>query len=377
MLAMAIPYQTTTESSIIELVKETPPSYIQQNFHEGPLLLVPKDSLENENAYVFNIRGSQGDCKIREKKPYFDRPIDKSLFITTTTQLPQTVDQDYRTKRSRWSELRNRYPVLFLCLNEMAFILFTYFLYEFSYFVAGRGHHKETALINAQGIVDFEKHIGLFFEPELQNIFLMVSSDWFVRLLNAFYMFAHLPCSVLFLVWAFVYHRGRDYYTMRNGFVIGHILTMFVEASFPAAPPRMLPEYGFVDTILIYTQTHLKSVEDRAGINPYAAMPSMHFQYAFLVGFWGVFFSSKRGWQMMFVVYTLSVFFAVIVTGNHFVLDCIVAVIILGVAHLIINNVSDAKRFVIQLRSHKHWLLYLLIPFGLFICLSFVVTNIL
>jgi len=210
----------------------------------------------------------------------------------------------------------------------------------------------------------------------MQRAFLEHSADSFVRTVNAFYMGAHIPCSLGFLIWAFIFHRGREYYLMRNGFVFAHILTVFIEAIFPAAPPRMLPEYGFIDTILVYTETHLKSVEDRMGVNPYAAMPSMHFQYAFVVGFWGAMLTKHLLAKSLFISYTVAVFLGVVVTGNHYVLDCLVAVLMLGIGHIIITNTSGlSQTFYTRMKSSRVWPIYLLAPFVFLFTITYCIAS--
>ena len=71
--------------------------------------------------------------------------------------------------------------------------------------------------------------------------------SWFKELS---YAIAHAPALIIFLVWLFVRHRDR-YPVVRNtvALVTGVCLCMhFV----PAAPPRLFPELGFVDTAKVY-----------------------------------------------------------------------------------------------------------------------------
>ena len=52
----------------------------------------------------------------------------------------------------------------------------------------------------------------------------------------------------------------------------------------PTAPPRMFPEWGFVDTLAQYSSLNHDSGLIAFAANPYAAMPSLHAMDALIVG---------------------------------------------------------------------------------------------
>ena len=54
-------------------------------------------------------------------------------------------------------------------------------------------------------------------------------------------------------------------------------------ALFPTAPPRLLPELGFVDTITDFSQVNHDSALVKIFVNPYAAVPSMHIAFALMI----------------------------------------------------------------------------------------------
>jgi len=91
---------------------------------------------------------------------------------------------------------------------------------------------------------------------------------------------------------------------------------------YPCAPPRLLPaSYGFVDTLKeisgIDFYTNVKRIYPP---NPYAAIPSMHVGYTFIVGFilWRVL---NRKFSFVFLLYPLTMWFTTIATGNHYIVD--------------------------------------------------------
>jgi hypothetical protein len=276
--------------------------------------------------------------KKEDRIEQFEKNIEKSEFLSIPIVSSST------TKENECIKFLKKYQIYF---SELIIILVIYFTYEFSYFLAGRLSTTEHAFRNAYRIVEFEKSYYLFFELQTQQWFLKVSSETVILIVNAFYMYAHLPCSILFLFWAFHFHLPK-YYSMRNGFFIAHFLTILIEVLYCCAPPRLLKDYGFVDTIMLYSKKNLLEMEKTTGINPYAAMPSMHFEYAFVVGVWGAILTEKIFAKILFISYTISVFWAIIVTGNHFVLDGIVAVLLIGIGQIIANQLSEIIKKKLQ-----------------------------
>ena len=90
---------------------------------------------------------------------------------------------------------------------------------------------------------------------------------------------------------------------------------------FPTAPPRMFPQYGFVDTINDFSNVNHDSALAKIFINPYAAVPSMHCAFAMMIG--GSGFMVCRHWwsKAWWVVWPLLVSWVMIVTANHYWVD--------------------------------------------------------
>jgi hypothetical protein len=104
--------------------------------------------------------------------------------------------------------------------------------------------------------------------------------------------------------------------------LIGHI-------AFPLAPPRMMP--GFVDTGLKFGQS-VYGVERSGGVaNQFAAMPSLHVGWAALIALSMILITRSR-WRWLWLAHPIITFTVVVVTANHYWLDGIVALILLGVS---------------------------------------------
>jgi membrane-associated phospholipid phosphatase len=115
----------------------------------------------------------------------------------------------------------------------------------------------------------------------------------------------------------------------------------------PTAPPRMLPEEGYVDTIIMYSRTDITKTEERLGVNPYAAFPSLHFSYALFVGIGYYFFATKRWLRTLGVIYTITVGLVIVITGNHYFIDSIGALLYCSLAvylsGIIVRHTSKRK----------------------------------
>ena len=71
-------------------------------------------------------------------------------------------------------------------------------------------------------------------------------------------------------------------------FVVSMGLALIGYTLYPTAPPRMFPQYGFVDTITDFSNVNHDSSLAKIFINPYAAVPSMHCAFAVMIGVTGV-----------------------------------------------------------------------------------------
>lgn len=200
-------------------------------------------------------------------------------------------------------------------------VLFLSFLvfYKISRFIAIGD--AQTAFDNAYALVDFEKWLGIFGEISVQQFF--IGHTDLVKFLNKFYMLVHIPSTVVFFMW--LYHKRSSHYKfIRNGFLIANSLTIFFYIGYPCAPPRMLNDLGFIDTLLKVSDVNLYTGMFSGMFNQYAAVPSMHFGNSFLIGI-GVFLLSKNILTKIFIVaYPVFVLLVIVATGNHFFLDAII-----------------------------------------------------
>lgn len=223
-------------------------------------------------------------------------------------------------------------------LVQFSLMFGLYYLYRITRAVA-QGQ-EGIAFANADAVLRAEHALGIFWEPWLQARFsafqpLMQSMIWFYRE-------AHLPAIVICLAWVFMRHR--DIWPLfRNWFLSLNLIGLIGYALVPTAPPRMLSWSGVVDMAYLYRDDVAFAAAPSIFANPYAAMPSLHFAYALFVGLC-LFMLARPLWlrRVAFVYPTLCLM-AIVVTGNHFILDAVMGGVAVLVAWLVAVRMPAAQ----------------------------------
>ena len=171
-----------------------------------------------------------------------------------------------------------------------------------------------------------ERVMHLPSEVAVQRVFL--SQPFVVKAFNVYYATVHFPALIIFLVWLFARHR-EHYPPVRNTVAILTAACLLIQL-IPVAPPRMFTELGFVDTALRYGQSVYGAVGSGFA-DQLSAMPSVHVGWAVLIGVFVVRIS-RNPWRWLVLVHTALTILIVTVTANHWWLDGIVAVMLLGMA---------------------------------------------
>jgi hypothetical protein len=188
---------------------------------------------------------------------------------------------------------------------------------------------KEVAFANAHHVVDVEKATGTFFEPGFQSS--LISHQWIVDFANFMYQNSHFVLTSGFLVWLYM-RRNDSFYFVRNMFMIAMALALIGYALVPTAPPRLLPDEGFVDTITQYAKVNHDSALVQVFVNPYAAIPSMHCCFSLIIGTTGAMVSKHRVSRVFWALYPALVFGVVVVTANHFWVDGAIGWMVAGLS---------------------------------------------
>jgi hypothetical protein len=212
-------------------------------------------------------------------------------------------------------------------LRQLAILLICYGAYDLAR-IAVRGR-EAAAMANAQAIINAEKALHIYVEPFVQTMASHVHA--LVLFMDWFYGNVHLPATILLLVWIYLY-RNEAFAFLRNVFLTMNVLAMTVFALLPVAPPRLVPTSGVVDTMYLYSSSNYHSGILSFVTDQYAAMPSLHIGYALFASLSIYLLTTNRLARVLAVVYPVVVLAAVIITGNHYVLDLVGGAIVLGVA---------------------------------------------
>jgi hypothetical protein len=199
--------------------------------------------------------------------------------------------------------------------REAGIIAIAVFLY---FYVRGLvDARRNVAIAHSHDIVDIEKALGIFHEPALQGAF--TGHEWVVEIINSVYIYGHWPIVVGTLVWL-VWKHPVEYSRYRNALLISGGIGLIIFATFPVAPPRFLPEYGFWDSVTAESNAY-RVLQPPALTNPYAAMPSLHFGWNLLMGIaWARLARLPAGRIFGWVMPPLM-FAAIVLTANHYILD--------------------------------------------------------
>lgn len=179
------------------------------------------------------------------------------------------------------------------------------------------------AFQNGEWILRQQQHLGALFEPTVQR--LVDGSSVMVTLTSWTYWLSQFAIVGITLLWVYFRHHER-FAAFRNWLIAANLVGLVGYVLMPTAPPRMFPEWGFVDTLAQYSAISHDSGLIAWGSNPYAAMPSLHAMDAFIVGVVMFGLVRSRLAKALWLLWPAWVAFAVISTGNHYWLDVVVGV---------------------------------------------------
>ena len=226
-----------------------------------------------------------------------------------------------------------------LCIQFLIWIAF-YFAYNITRGLADR--NVPAAFENGEWIARTEARIGTLFEPSLQRAF---DVSLMTTLMSYTYWLSQFVVVGVALFW--VYFRRHSYFAFfRNWLVVANLTGLVCYILLPTAPPRMLPEWGFTDTLAESASVDHESVGRLA--NQYAAMPSLHVMDAFIVGLTLFMVVQRPVTRLLWLLWPAWVAFAVVATGNHYWLD-----IAAGIVIAVLAAIALRPTHVLQLWSRQ------------------------
>ncbi|MGK2956497.1 MAG: phosphatase PAP2 family protein [Solirubrobacterales bacterium] len=197
------------------------------------------------------------------------------------------------------------------------------------------------AFANGERIIDLEQNTGTFFEPTIQAF--LITETWLIDFANTIYLNAQFSVLLGFLIWMYFF-RNDAYYFFRNMFFVSMAIALVGYIGFPTAPPRMYPEYGFIDTVNAQSSVNHDSELAKLLINPFAAVPSMHCAVALMIGVTGFVQCRNKIARGFWACWPLLVAWVTVVTANHYWVDAALGWMVAAASFLI------ASRIVAQIK---------------------------
>lgn len=189
--------------------------------------------------------------------------------------------------------------------------------------------HRQ-AIADAHAIYHVEGALGLAHEHTLNQA--LVHLPWLAVAANYWYVLLHLGVTATALTWLY-FRRPTSYRSARSLLVGASLVAFAVFVLFPAAPPRLLPGGGFVDTLATHhTIASYETGSLASAADLYAAMPSLHVAWSLWVAVVG-WRNCDRTWlRVVAVCYPVLTSVDVIATANHYVLDVFAAGLLIALS---------------------------------------------
>jgi hypothetical protein len=221
-------------------------------------------------------------------------------------------------------------PLAWLCRRhnlaaEAALVVALYALYETSRGLVAQDPPE--AEQHARLIVSLERSLHVFVEGRVQSA--AHALPGLIGALGFFYLTLHLAVTGACLLWL---HRRRPeaFPFVRSTLLLASALALVGYLAFPTAPPR-LAAVGITDTISA-GHVNLNHGVVSSLYNPFAAVPSMHFGYAVVVGAALLRHGGPPLLRALGVVYPALVLLVIVATGNHFLFDALAGAAVAAIA---------------------------------------------
>ena len=197
---------------------------------------------------------------------------------------------------------------------------------------------------NAMQIIDFERALHIFVEPSVQAW--TQGQHWLMQIADWTYLNGHF--FVTLGAMTFIYsRRNGSFYFVRNAILISMALALVGYWLYPTAPPRLLPEWGFTDSVsqfLYHGTGWIDKGPAGAFVNSYAAVPSMHVCFAVLIGLSMARLVRRRAFRILWYAYPVLVTFVVVATANHYFIDVFLGALTAGLSLLMAHRLLARAR---------------------------------
>jgi membrane-associated phospholipid phosphatase len=204
-------------------------------------------------------------------------------------------------------------------LRQLSLFVGAYVLYQVVRGVVD-GNDVAQATWNAYKVISLEQALHIFVEPGIQTW--VLHKQWLMDIADSSYLNAHYVITMGALVWIYL-RRNESFYFVRNMFMVAMAFALVGYALYPTAPPRLMPQWGFTDSIQQFTGITVEHGPSSALLNLYAAIPSMHVCFALMIGWPMARLVRHPAAMISWAVYPVFITFVVIATGNHYLTDVV------------------------------------------------------
>lgn len=187
------------------------------------------------------------------------------------------------------------------------------------------------AVRNANKLVSFERALGIYHEPGLQQT--LASAEMVRTALNWIYIWGHWPVIVVTLLW--LARRNPDVFRrIRNAMMLSGGIGMVLFATFPVAPPR-LADLGMADTVTLTSDAY-RVLQPAVFTNQFAAMPSLHAGWNLLIGLAIIAAARRPLLRLVGVLLPMLMAASVILTANHYIVDVLAGTALTSVCWIVV-----------------------------------------
>jgi membrane-associated phospholipid phosphatase len=201
------------------------------------------------------------------------------------------------------------------------------------------------AFANGWKVIDIEQRLTGLGELTLQGW--TQSSQFLETLVSWTYWNSEFTVIGLALLWVYL-RRNAAFTRLRNTILLANALGLIGYVLLPTAPPRFFTTIGFDDTLAQFGGLNHGSGLIELASNPYAAMPSLHAADALIIGIILASVVRRTVFKVLWLLWPVCVWFAVMATGNHFWLD-VLAGIVLAAATMALIYRATVRRFIANL----------------------------
>jgi membrane-associated phospholipid phosphatase len=198
------------------------------------------------------------------------------------------------------------------------------------------------AFENGWRVIDLEQRLTGLRELTFQGW--TESSHFLAVLVSWTYWNSEFTVIGLALLWVYL-RRNSAFTRFRNTILLANVLGLVGYVLLPTAPPRFFTSMGFTNTLGQFGGLNHGSGLVELAANPYAAMPSLHAADALIVGVVLASVVRHWPWKVVWLLWPVWVWFAVMATANHFWLD-VLAGIVLGTIALALVYQARIRSFI-------------------------------